>query len=196
MVELLDRQPPCDVEAEAAALGCTLLDGKVHDLRAEDFYDPVHRQIYRAMQALSREGTPIDIKLLTGPLRHARAAFNIRFNDRHTSDSLTSWLRTRFSEYGGEYDLKIQVTGEAFLTPPGRLSQIIAEAVKARLGAEPDLSTTGGTSDARFIRDNAPVAEFGLIGQTMHKVDERIAVSDLEALTDIYGDILAKFFAA
>lgn len=125
-----------------------------------------------------------------------RAAFNVRFNDQHTSKTLTEWLRAKFDAVGGDYDLEIQVSGEAFLTPPGPLSELVAEAVKARLGIEPELSTTGGTSDARFIKDHAPVAEFGLIGQTMHKVDERIALADIEALTEIYADILTKYFAS
>ncbi|MCH8184366.1 MAG: succinyl-diaminopimelate desuccinylase [Proteobacteria bacterium] len=125
-----------------------------------------------------------------------RAAFNVRFNDRYTSKTLTEWLRAKFDAVGGDYDLEIQVSGEAFLTPPGPLSELIAEAVKARLGIEPELSTTGGTSDARFIKDHAPVAEFGLIGQTMHKVDERIALADIEALTAIYADILTRYFAS
>ena len=125
-----------------------------------------------------------------------RATFNIRFNDRHTSNTLTDWLRAKFDAVGGDYDLEIRATGEAFVTPPGPMSELISQAVKARLGVEPELSTTGGTSDARFIKDHAPVAEFGLIGQTMHKVDERIAVADIEALTGIYTDILTKYFVS
>ena len=124
----------------------------------------------------------------------AQATFNIRFNDRHTSNTLTDWLRAKFDAVGGDYDLEIRATGEAFVTPPGPLSELISQAVKARLGVAPDLSTTGGTSDARFIKDHAPVAEFGLVGQTMHKVDERIALADIEALTGIYTDILTKYF--
>ncbi len=125
----------------------------------------------------------------------ARAVINVRFNDEHTAKSLTEWLREKFDAVGSGYDLEVRVSGEAFLTPPGPLSELVAEAVKARLGVEPELSTTGGTSDARFIKDHAPVAEFGLIGQTMHKVDERIALADIEALTGIYADILTKYFA-
>ena len=135
----------------------------------------------------------------------ARATFNIRFNDRHSSDGLTRWLRERFDVAVGEpaggksaaagYDLKIHVSGESFLTPPGPLSDIIADAVSAELGVRPELSTTGGTSDARFIKDYCPVAEFGLVGQTMHKADERMAVADLEALTRIYRGVLERVFA-
>ena len=125
----------------------------------------------------------------------ARATFNIRFNDKHTSATIGRWLRETLDAAGGAYELDLHVTGEAFLTPPGRLSGIVAAAVKDALDVEPALSTAGGTSDARFIRDYAPVAEFGLIGQTMHKVDERIALADIAALTDIYGRVLNRYFA-
>ena len=124
----------------------------------------------------------------------ARATFNIRFNDRHTSLGLDRWLRDEFDAVGGDYDLKITVSGEAFLTPPGPLSELISRAVEAVLGVKPELSTTGGTSDARFIKDFCPVAEFGLAGATMHKVDERVAVVDIRALTDIYAAILDGYF--
>ena len=97
---------------------------------------------------------------------------------------------------GGTYTLGIRVTGEAFLTPPGSLSDLLAQSVKKRLGVEPELSTTGGTSDARFIKDYAPVAEFGLISSTMHKVDEHVAVEDIVALSDIYEDLISRYFAA
>ena len=92
-------------------------------------------------------------------------------------------------------DLAVHVSGEAFLTPPGPLSQIMARAVEKVTGLKPELSTTGGTSDARFIKDYCPVAEFGLVGQTMHKVDERVPVSDLLALTEIYEAVLDGYFA-
>jgi len=126
----------------------------------------------------------------------ATAMFNIRFNDEHTSASLEALLRQAFDEVGGDYALKIQVSGESFITPPGPLSDLIADAVRETLGVEPELSTTGGTSDARFIKDYCPVAEFGLVGQTMHKVDERAAVSDIEALAKIYGLVLDGYFPA
>ena len=125
----------------------------------------------------------------------ARAAFNIRFNDRHTGKSLEAWLRREFDAIGGAYELSIQLSGEAFLTPPGPLSALIARAAETVTGLKPELSTTGGTSDARFIKDYCPVAEFGLVGQTMHKVDERVLLADLEALTRIYQGVLEGFFA-
>ena len=124
------------------------------------------------------------------------ATFNIRFNDQHTTRSLVAWAEQVCAEVGGTHELKFEITGEAFLTPPGLLSSLIASAVKERLGIEPELSTTGGTSDARFIKDYAPVAEFGGVGQTMHKVDERMAVADIAALTDIYETILDRYFRA
>jgi succinyl-diaminopimelate desuccinylase len=126
----------------------------------------------------------------------ARAAFNIRFNDGHSGESLDKWLRQAFDAVGGAYDLKIRCSGDAFLTPPGPLSELIARAVRDTVGIDPELSTTGGTSDARFIKDYCPVAEFGLVGQTMHKVDERCAVADIEALTRIYSAVLDGYFAA
>jgi succinyl-diaminopimelate desuccinylase len=126
----------------------------------------------------------------------ARATFNIRYNDLHNSDRLITWLREMFDAVGGEYELDIQVTGEAFLTPPGRLSELMSGTITAATGIEPDLSTTGGTSDARFIKDYCPVAEFGLISQSMHKVDECAALSDLAHLTDIYEAVLDGYFPA
>ncbi len=124
----------------------------------------------------------------------AIAVFNIRYNDLHTSATLESWLRKKLDAVGGEYDLDIYVSGESFLTQPGPLSKIIAGAVQSVTGNAPELSTTGGTSDARFIKDYCPVAEFGPIGQTMHKSNECIALQDLAALTDIYTAVLERFF--
>ena len=126
----------------------------------------------------------------------ARAGFNIRFNDRHDAAGLERWLRRRLDAVGGAYRLDVAVSGEAFLTAPGPLSTLVADAVEERLGRRPELSTSGGTSDARFIRACCPVVEFGLVGQTMHKTDERAALDDIAALTDIYETILERFFAA
>tara|TARA_B100000676_G_scaffold284503_1_gene312256 strand:- start:36 stop:1199 length:1164 start_codon:yes stop_codon:yes gene_type:complete len=125
----------------------------------------------------------------------ASAGFNIRFNDLHTGESLTSWLQEQCDAVGGQYELDIRVSGEAFLTPPEDFSALIAKSVEQATGLSPELSTSGGTSDARFIKDFCPVAEFGLVGQTMHKVDERIAVADIRNLTDIYTSILTGYFA-
>ena len=128
----------------------------------------------------------------------ARAAFNIRFNDRHTGDSLATWLNQTLTEAAGDtaFELDIHVSGESFVTPPGPFSDLVVRAIKDVTGRTPELSTSGGTSDARFIKDACPVCEFGGIGQTMHKADERMALSDLEALTEIYQHILNGYFAS
>jgi succinyl-diaminopimelate desuccinylase len=124
----------------------------------------------------------------------ARAVLNIRFNDCWTSERLEGWLRQRLDEVGGRYTLDLSVSGEAFVVAPGMLSDCVAEAIRRVTGRTPELSTTGGTSDARFIRAHCPVAEFGLVGLTMHKVDERVELSDLAALTAIYYTFLDLFF--
>src|SRR5690349_980417 len=123
------------------------------------------------------------------------ATFNIRFNNEHTGASLEAWIRRVCDEVGGAYELRVSVSGEAFLTPPGRLSDLVASAAERVTGHRPELSTTGGTSDARFIKSFCPVVEFGIVGQTMHKVDEHVAVADIERLTDIYEAVIDGFFA-
>jgi len=125
----------------------------------------------------------------------ARAGFNIRFNDLHSSASLTALLRRRLeaAAQGARWEVEIKVSGESFYTPPGPLSSLLADAVEAELGIRPELSTTGGTSDSRFIKDYCPVVDFGLVGQTMHKVDERVAVADIAALTGIYERVIAGY---
>ncbi len=124
----------------------------------------------------------------------AKAVFNIRFNDLHGGESLEAMLRERFEAIGGRFTLDVTVSGEAFLTPPGPLSEVISNAVQAATGKTPELSTTGGTSDARFIKDFCPVAEFGLINKTAHKVDENAKVGDIEILAAIYRDVLDRTF--
>lgn len=123
------------------------------------------------------------------------AKFNIRFNDLHTPKSLEAHIRDVLEEVGGAWDLKMAVSGEAFLTPPGALVATVAGAVTAVTGRKPELSTSGGTSDARFIKNFCPVVEFGLVGQTMHKVDEHVDVADIRTLTAIYERVLTDFFA-
>jgi succinyl-diaminopimelate desuccinylase len=125
----------------------------------------------------------------------ASAAFNIRFNPLHTAESLEAWLRRRFDSVGGAYRLDLTLSGEAFLTEPGPFSALVAAAVARVTGLQPALTTTGGTSDARFLKDLCPVVEFGLVGRTMHKVDEAVAVADLSHLTDIYLTLLGDYFA-
>lgn len=127
----------------------------------------------------------------------ARATFNIRFNDLHSSASLTKSLHEAISAsigQEGRYDLDISVSGESFLTPPGPLSQLVCESIEAVLGSRPELSTTGGTSDARFIKDHCEVVEFGMVGQTMHKADEQARIEDLQNLRLIYEAVLRSYF--
>ena len=98
------------------------------------------------------------------------------------------------AEFGVEITLRVKISGESFLTPPGPLSDLVSAAVEAEIGLRPELSTTGGTSDARFIKDLCPVLEFGLVGDTMHQVDERVPVEDIRRLSAIYLDMLRRFF--
>jgi succinyl-diaminopimelate desuccinylase len=125
----------------------------------------------------------------------AKARLNIRFNDRHRGAELAAWIEQVVKTHAPSAEVVIRISGEAFLTSPGNLSSLVARAVAAETGIEPELSTSGGTSDARFIRRICPVVEFGLPGQSMHKVDEQAAVPDIEALTRIYDRVLAAVFA-
>jgi succinyl-diaminopimelate desuccinylase len=124
----------------------------------------------------------------------ARAVFNIRFNDCWTADRLKCWLIERLDAGEGRYTLDTVVSGESFLVPPGPLTERLAEAIRCVTGRSPEFSTTGGTSDARFIQAYCPVVEFGLVGLTMHKVDERVELADLSALTKIYRSFLDLYF--
>ncbi len=128
----------------------------------------------------------------------ARARFNVRFNDAWTPQTLEAEIARRAA--GAARDARYELIFEpcnaaAFVTAPDRFTELVAQAIAARTGSKPELSTFGGTSDARFVRAHCPVVEFGPLGATAHMVDERIAVSDLEALTDIYRDILERYFA-
>ncbi len=127
----------------------------------------------------------------------ARARFNIRFNDGWTPDALKDEIRRRLSRDGiGAHRLAFAPCNAlAFVTEPGPFATMVAEAVKAETGLVPVLSTTGGTSDARFITRDCPVVEFGLVGQTMHAVDERVALDDLAKLQRIYGRVIRAYFA-
>ena len=125
----------------------------------------------------------------------ARASFNLRVNDGWSGAGLEEWLRRTLDGVGGHYELEVKVSGESFLTPPGAVAALIADAAEAEIGRRPEYSTTGGTSDARFIRRLCPVAEFGLVGLTMHKADEAVPVADIAVLTRIYLGVLERFFA-
>ena len=129
----------------------------------------------------------------------ARGTVNIRFNDAHSGASLTGWLQGEADRVAGETGvqvaLRVTVSGESFLTPPGELSALVGRAAEAETGVKPTLSTTGGTSDARFVKDHCPVVEFGLTGRGMHGVDERVAVADIAVLKAIYGRMLRDYFS-
>lgn len=128
-----------------------------------------------------------------------KATVNIRFNDAHTSDDLTQWLQTVSEAIATdtdiEFDMRVQVSGESFVTPLGDFSNMISNAVEAETGIKPIPSTSGGTSDARFVKNHCPVVEFGLVGKTMHQVDERVAVDQVHQLKAIYTRILKDYFA-
>ena len=129
----------------------------------------------------------------------ARATVNIRFNDLHSGASLSDWLRAeaqKVQDKTGVYlDLQIEISGESFLTPPGDFARLVASAVQAETNRVPEMSTSGGTSDARFVKNHCPVVEFGLVGKTMHQVDERVEIVHIQQLQSIYGRILRSYFA-
>ena len=171
--------------------------------------NPVHRLV-RALAALtaapldagtewfepsSLQVTSIDVgnpatNVIPGS---AAARLNIRFNDRHTGAGLEAWLRAAIAPHAPRFGLDVSVSGEAFLTPPGPLLDRLRGAVAAATGRTPRLDTGGGTSDARFIARHCPVAEFGLVGATMHQADECVPVAELRALADVYRAVLAAF---
>jgi succinyl-diaminopimelate desuccinylase len=129
----------------------------------------------------------------------SRARFNIRFNDKHTPDSLMKEIRAIAEavkrDAGGEIALANSVSGVAFFTPPGAFTDLLSAAIMRVTGSRPDYSTTGGTSDARFIKDHCPVVELGLAGRTMHKTDECASLADIETLTRIYQSVIEFYFA-
>jgi len=153
-------------------------------------------------QPSNLEVTTIDVGNPAGNVIPARATarLNIRFNPSHTGEALAKWLIDEASAAGEGFSGRIavipRISGEAFLTPPGRFTQVLAGAVAAVTGVTPELSTTGGTSDARFIRALCPVVEFGLVGATMHAVDERAPVAEIRALAAIYQRLIGDYFAA
>jgi len=116
----------------------------------------------------------------------ATARFNVRFSSEFTPEALQAELTLRMARANINYDIDWWLSGDSFLTPAGPLSDAVAAAIELHTGHKPELSTTGGTSDARFIKTMCPVVEFGLVGATMHKIDEHVAVDDIETLTSIY----------
>ena len=128
-----------------------------------------------------------------------RATVNIRFNDAHSGASLTEWLQEHANKVAQVFDvhidLDVSISGESFMTPPGELSDLVARAIQIETNRTPALSTSGGTSDARFVQHHCPVVEFGLVGKTMHQVDERVEIAQIHQLKAIYTRILRDYFA-
>ena len=172
--------------------------------------NPIHRLV-RMLSALTSEplddGTahfePSTLQVATVDVGNpatnvipaeARATFNIRFNDAHTGESLVRRIRERLDLAGGRYDLDVKVSGESFIFEPGQLSGLVQDACEAAVGRRPELSTTGGTSDARFIQAYCPVVEFGGVGDTMHQINERQRADDIRSLADIYLRVLEGYF--
>ena len=128
----------------------------------------------------------------------ANAVFNIRFNNKHSSNSLKKKLNTIFKSMSKKakckFNVNYQVSGESFLTKPNKTTYMVQNTIKKITKIKPKLSTTGGTSDARFIRKIAPCLEFGLVGKTMHKIDESVPLLDLKKLTNIYFSVLENYF--
>jgi succinyl-diaminopimelate desuccinylase len=171
--------------------------------------NPVHR-LLRALAALTAaprdagsqwfepttlQVTSIDVgNPATNVIPAAAAArLNMRFNDLHTGAGLEAWLRATLAQYAERFTLDVEVSGESFLTTPGPLVERLRAAIARACGVEPALDTGGGTSDARFIARHCPVAEFGLVGATMHQVDEGVPVEELRGLTRAYADVLVEF---
>ena len=181
------------------------LDNPIHRLGAiiQALREPID-QGSTHFQPSSLQFTTVDVgnKATNIAPGTVKARFNTRFNDLWTSQKLLAHLKERIERAsaaaGGngtiEYE-KVEVSGESFYTPPGPLVELVAGAVREVTGVEPELSTTGGTSDARFIARHCPVLEFGLVGETMHKVDEKSAVADLKALARVYETVLDRYFA-
>ena len=155
---------------------------------------------YEAFQPSNLEITTIDIGNTATNIipAEAHARLNIRFNPTHTGDSLIAWLNSMAGEAQAISGLRIELehlcSGDAFLTQAGVFVTAVQDAVEAETGRRPEASTTGGTSDARFIRALCPVLELGLVGQTMHQIDERVPVSEIEALTGVYQRVIATVF--
>lgn len=151
-------------------------------------------------QASNLEFTSVDVgnKAYNVIPGEARAKFNIRYNDNHTQASLRELVETRLTKACGNR-IRARIVWEpsnsnVFVTKPGPFTDLAVSAIEEVTGRRPELSTSGGTSDARFISSYCPVIEFGLVGQTMHQVDERVPIKDLEKLTQVYGGILARYF--
>jgi succinyl-diaminopimelate desuccinylase len=156
---------------------------------------------YEGFQPSNLEVTTIDVGNTATNIipAEAKARVNIRFNPAHKGADLQAWIEQQAAEAGvgfaGRVEVKTLISGEAFLTRRGEFTDVVAAAVREATGEEPDLSTTGGTSDARFIRSLCPVVEFGLVGTTMHAVDEQVPVAQLRDLQKTYALIIERYFA-
>jgi len=156
---------------------------------------------YQGFQPSNLEITTIDIgnPAMNIIPAEAKARLNIRFNPSHTGDALIAWLNARAGEAQAASGLRIELehlcSGDAFLTEPGPFVTGVQDAVEAATGRRPEASTTGGTSDARFIRAMCPVLELGLVGQTMHQIDERAPTAEIEALAEVYRTVIRTYFA-
>ena len=155
---------------------------------------------YEAFQPSNLELTTLDVGNTATNLipAGARGRLNIRFNPNHTGESLMAWLNAEAGKAQAESGLRIELehlhSGDAFLTQTGPFVTAVQDAVEASTGRRPEASTTGGTSDARFIRAMCPVLELGLVGQTMHQIDERAPVSEIEALAEVYRAVIGTYF--
>ncbi|XDZ69665.1 succinyl-diaminopimelate desuccinylase [Alphaproteobacteria bacterium LSUCC0744] len=165
--------------AMLAPVNGTALDG------GNDYFDPSTANV-----------TSIDTSNDAGNIIPAtvEARFNIRFNTEHKSEDLIGWLEEHFDRIGGQWTANWRVSALPFVTPAGRLTELMQGAILSVTGQTPALSTSGGTSDARFINTICPVAEFGLVGQTMHQVDEHVDAADIDQLAKIYHQMLVRFF--
>jgi len=150
-------------------------------------------------QPSNLEITSFDVGNVTTNVIPAQAVarFNIRYNDSWQADTITDWIGARLDESAGAsgYELTLEHTGDCFLTAPNSFVESLSDAVHSVTGKQPELSTSGGTSDARFIKDAARVVEFGLVGKTMHKVDERARLDDIKQLSQIYAHLLETYFS-
>jgi succinyl-diaminopimelate desuccinylase len=155
---------------------------------------------YPEFQPSNLEVTTIDVgNPATNVIpKTAKARLNIRYNPTHTGDALRAWIEAETAKadegFAGKVSALVEISGEAFLTEPGPFVEVVAEAVEAVAGRTPELSTTGGTSDARFIRALCPVVELGLVGASMHAVDERTPIADIRQLTDVYRRLIRRYF--
>jgi succinyl-diaminopimelate desuccinylase len=165
--------------AMLAPVNGTALDG------GNDYFDPSTANV-TSIDTFNDAGNVIPATV--------EARFNIRFNTEHKSEDLIGWLEEHFDRIGGQWTANWRVSALPFVTPAGRLTELMQGAILSVTGQTPALSTSGGTSDARFITTICPVAEFGLVGQTMHQVDEHVDAADIDQLAKIYHQMLVRFF--